>query len=174
MKFSRVYVAIHYVLGLFLLISAPGSITLKVMLALLYGILVPVLFMSFNKNRNADMLFLSYFTLVTYPLLGVLLYFLNSGYGIKSLSSLALASFLSVSAYLAYREEIGLESKAATEENIVHQEEHSPELPAQTEVDVNIEDAIIGIRNAINNEKEKNEKIRERIREIREKINSMQ
>jgi flagellar biosynthesis component FlhA len=168
MNISRVYAAIHYALGLFLLLSAPGSITLKVMLALLYSTIVPVLFMAFNKNGNAGMLFLSYFTLVVYPLFAVLLYFLNSGYGIKSLSSLALASFLSVSAYLAYREE----SKAATEENVMDKGE--PELPAQAEVDVNIEDAIIGIRNAINNEKEKNEKIRERIREIREKINSMQ
>jgi len=167
---SRAYIAVHYALGIAIFFSAPCETVLKGILIALYALLVP-LFFYLSRRGDEDMIFLGFFTLATYPFFAVILYFMSEGASEGSVMALAAVSVLAAVAILTYersikkREAEGVE--AETKEEMVVQESSMEKEP-------DIEAYISRIEESIKTERMKNEKLKERIKEIKEKIDSLQ
>lgn len=169
------YIAMHYAIGLLLFIFAPSTIALKAILTALYALLAPLFFL---LSRNRDMLFLGHFTLAVYPFFAVALYFLGSEKISTGLFALIISCALAVTALFSYRRliaieartESGIEAEAKAE---IDQEISTQEIPT-TGTEQSLESYIFRIEEGIKEERERNEKLKERIREIKEKVDSLQ
>ncbi|MDY6984983.1 MAG: hypothetical protein SVE93_01040 [Candidatus Thermoplasmatota archaeon] len=174
MNKSHAYIAIHYALGLLLFIFAPSAIALKVILTALYALLVPLFFL---LSRNRDMLFLGHFTLAVYPFFAVALYFLGSEEISTGLLALIISCALAVTALFSYRRSIAIEAgtEPGTEaETETETKETADQGVAMLDTEQSLESYISRVEEIIKEERERNEKLKERIREIKEKIDSLQ
>ncbi len=164
---SRAYVVMHYILGLLLFISAPSTVIIKTMLTALYAVLVPQFFI-IARNGDRDLGFLGYFTLAAYPFFAVTLYLLDGGVNSRSLLALALSSLLSVTAMLSYRR--GFPKPVLEVEETNESAIEREESPADN---TDLEAYISSIEGMIREEREKSERLKEKTKEIREKIDSL-
>lgn len=164
---NRAYVLVHYVLGLLMFISTPSTVIIKTMLIALYTVLVPLFFI-IARHGDRDLGFLGYFTLAGYPFFAVALYLIDAGVTSRSLLVLALSSLLSVTAMLSYRRGFPKpvpDGEETNESATAHEE--SPED------NTDIEAYISSIEVMIREEREKSERLKEKTKEIREKIDSL-
>jgi len=168
---SRAYITVHYALGIAIFFSAPCETVLKGILIALYALLVP-LFFYLSSRGDEDMIFLGFFTLATYPFFAVILYFMSEGASEGSVMALTAVSLLAAVAILTYERSIKKreaegEVETETKEEMVVQESSMEKEP-------DIEAYISRIEESIKTERMKNEKLKERIKEIKEKIDSLQ
>jgi hypothetical protein len=168
---NRVYIAIHYALGIALFFSAPSEIVLKGILIMMYALLVP-LFFYFSRRGDKDMIFLGFFTLATYPFFAVILYFMSEGTSESSMMALTTACVLAAVAIITY--ERGIKMRVLEAELEAEPETKEQIEPVSVEREPDIDACISSIKESIKTERMKNEKLKERIKEIKEKIDSLQ